>query len=228
MLESRSYGFVVKTPPSPYAHGPAIPDLSASIRSGSVLSTRQYCAAAESPAVKRIFLIVLASIVAASLCAAQAALDWAEVIALLTKAKTQATTCVQVLKSNGDKASVARAQLTYGMAEGEMDGIIAGLTIALVQGGDPSSLPTAQASLETAGKGLKEICDAAVKSVTPNTKGLWEEIAKGPIEPLIKAISDGVGALWTRHVEKDNLEVETKKTHLEAAKWPKFSDIAAR
>ena len=57
---------------------------------------------------KRIFLIVLASIVATSLCAAQAALDWAEVIALLTKAKTQATTCVQVLKSNGDKASVAR------------------------------------------------------------------------------------------------------------------------
>ena len=26
------------------------------------------------------------------------------------------------------------------------------------------------------------------------------------------AISDGVGALWTRHVEKDKLEIETKKT----------------
>jgi hypothetical protein len=132
------------------------------------------------------------------------------------------------LESNGDKASVARAQLTYGMAEAEMDGTIAGLTIALVQGGDPSSLPTAQASLETAGKGLKEICDAAVKTVTPNTKGLWEEIAKGAVEPLFKTISDGVSALWTRHVEKDKLELETKKTQLEAAKWPKFSDIAAQ
>jgi hypothetical protein len=114
------------------------------------------------------------------------------------------------------------------MAEAEMDGTIAGLTIALVQGGDPSSLPTAQASLETAGKGLKEICDAAVKTVTPNTKGLWEEIAKGAVEPLFKTISDGVSALWTRHVEKDKLELETKKTQLEAAKWPKFSDIAAQ
>ena len=92
-----------------------------------------------------------------------------------------------------------------------------------VQGGDPSSLPTTQASLETAGKGLKDVCDAAVKAVTPNTKGVWEEIAKGAVEPLFRAISDGVGALWTRHVEKDKLEIETKKTQLEAAKWPKFA-----
>jgi hypothetical protein len=178
--------------------------------------------------VKRIVMIVLASIVAASLCAAQAALGWPEVIALLAKARTQATTCVQVLKSNGDKASVGRAQLTYGMAEGEIDGVIAGLTTALVEGGDPSNLPTARASVETAGQGLKELCDAAVRTVTPNTKGVWEEIAKGAVEPLFKAISDGVGALWTRHVEKDKLELETKKTQLEAAKWPKFSDIAAQ
>ena len=34
-----------------------------------------------------------------------------------------------------------------------MDGVIAGLTTALVQGGDPSSLPTARASLEKAGQG---------------------------------------------------------------------------
>jgi len=45
---------------------------------------------------------------------------------------------------------------------------------------------------------------------------------------LFKAISDGVGALWTRHVEKDKLELETKKSQLEATKWPKFVDIAAR
>ncbi len=133
-----------------------------------------------------------------------------------------------MLKSNGDKAGLARAQLTYGMAEGEMDGVIAGLTTALVQGGDPDSLPTARTSLETAGKGLKEICDAAVKTIAPNTKGVWEEIAKGAVEPLFKAISDGVGALWTRQVEKDTLELETKKSQLEAAKWPKFGDIAAQ
>jgi hypothetical protein len=184
----------------------------------------------ESPAVKTVVLIAFACvcITPTTLCADEAPLGWPEVIGLLTKARTQATTCIQVLKSNGDKPTLTRVQLTYGMAEGEMDGVIAGLTTALVQGGDPSSLPTAQASLKTAGNGLKEICDAAVKTVTPNTKGIWEELAKGAVEPLIKAISDGVGALWTRHVEKDKLEIETKKTQLEAAKWPKFSDIAAQ
>jgi hypothetical protein len=119
-------------------------------------------------------LIVFASIVPATVCMAQAPpMGWPEVIGLLTKAKTQATTCVQVLKSNGDKAAIARAQLTYGMSEAEMDGVLAGLTIALVQGGNPDSLPTTRTSLETAGKGLKEICDAAVKSVprTPRACG---------------------------------------------------------
>ena len=137
---------------------------------------------------KRIFLIASASIwiVPATLCAAQASLGWPEVIALLTKARTQATTCVEVLKSSGDKAALASARLTYGMAEGEMDGVIAGLTTALVEGGDPDRLPTVRTSLETSGKGLKEICDAAVKTITPNTKGVWEEIAKGAVEPLIQ------------------------------------------
>jgi hypothetical protein len=203
----------------------------ASILVGYVLFIRNITRqrrALESPAVKRIFLIVFAWVIPGSFCMAQGPLGWPEVIGLLTKARTQATTCVQVLKSNGDKAAIANAQFTYGMAAGEIDDVIAGLTTALVEGGAPDSLPTARTSLETAGKGLKEICDAAVKTVAPNTKGVWEEIAKGAVEPLIKAISEGVGALWTRHVEKDTLEIETKRTQLEAAKWPNFSDIAAQ
>ena len=177
---------------------------------------------------KRIFLIVLAAIIPAVPCWAQTTLGWPEVIALLAKAKTQATACVEVLMSNGDKTAIATARLTYGMAEAEMDGVIAGLTTALVQGGEPSSLPTVRASLETTGEGLKEVCDEAVRTIAPHTKGVWEEIAKGPIEPLIKSISDGVGELWARHVEKGKLELETKRSQLEAAKWPRFSDIAAQ
>lgn len=79
-----------------------------------------------------------------------------------------------------------------------------------------------------AGKSLKEICDVATRSVAPNTKGVWGEIAKGAIEPVVNKISDGIGALWTRHVEKDKLAIETKKAQLEAARWPEFGDIAAR
>jgi hypothetical protein len=179
--------------------------------------------------VKRIVLIVSAFIwiTPATLRAGQATLGWPEVIALLTKARTQATTCVEVLKSSGDKAALASARLTYGMAEGDMDGVIRGLTTALIEGGDPDRLPTVRTSLEALGKSLKEICDAAVKTITPNTKGVREEVAKGAVEPLFGAISDGAGELWTRPVEKDKLELETKKSQLEAAKWPKFADIAA-
>jgi hypothetical protein len=205
----------------------------ASTRPGLVLPFPKYRAvgiAPENLAVKRIVLIVsvFLLIIPATLCAAQAILGWPEIIALLTKARTQATTCIEVLKSSEDKAALASARLTYGMAEGEMDGVIAGLTTALVEGGDPDRLPTVRTSLETSGKGLKEICDAAVKTITPNTKGVWEEVAKGAVEPLFKTISAGVGALWTRHVEKDKLELETTKSQLEAAKWPKFGDIAAQ
>jgi hypothetical protein len=192
----------------------------------------EYHAAAKSfgePAVKRIFWIAFASIIPATVCTAQTApMGWPEVIGLLAKAQRQAITCVQVLKSNGDKPALKSVELTYGMADGEIDEVIAGLTTALVEGGAPDSLPTVRTSLETAGKELKEICDAAVKTVTPNTKGVWEELAKGAVEPLFTTISGGVGALWTRHTEKDKLEIETKKTQLEAAKWPRFSDIAAQ
>jgi hypothetical protein len=109
-----------------------------------------------------------------------------------------------------------------------MDGVIAGLTTALVEGGKPESLPTVRASLEGSGKSLKTICDAETRAVAPNTKGVWEEIARAAIEPVVKAISDGVGALWARRVEKDKLELETKRAQLEAARWPEFADIAAR
>jgi hypothetical protein len=182
------------------------------------------------PTVKRTTLIVSASIwiFLTTLCTAQVTLGWPEVIALLSKARTQAITCVEVLNSSGDKAALANARLTYGMAEGEMDGVIAGLTTVLVEGGDPGRLPTVRTSLETSGKGLREICEAAVKTITPNTKGAWGEIAKGAVEPLFTAISDGVGALWTRHVETDKVKLETKKSQLEAAKWPKFGEIAAQ
>jgi len=65
--------------------------------------------------VKRIALILPASIwiVRATLCAAPATLRWPEVIALLTKARTKATTCVEMLEFGGDTVALASAGLTY-------------------------------------------------------------------------------------------------------------------
>jgi hypothetical protein len=139
----------------------------------------------------------------------------------------EAVACVGLLKSSGDEAAIDGAKRTYGIARAEMDGVVDGLVIALVDGGKPESLPTVRASLESSGQGLKAICDAATKTVAPNTKGVWEEIAKGAIEPVVKAVSDGVGGLWAQRVEKDRLALETKKAKLEVAKWPALGEIAA-
>lgn len=156
------------------------------------------------------------------------AMGWPEVIADLTKERSQAEACVGMIKSSRNTDAIASAKTTYGMAKAEMDGVIAGLATALVEGGKPDSLPTVRASLETSGKGLQQICDAADKTAPPNTKGVWDEIAKAAVEPVVKAISDGIGTLWARDVEKDKLELETKKAQLEAARWPEFGDVAAR
>src|SRR5271166_4480693 len=87
-------------------------------------------------------------------------MGWPETIERLTQERTQAQTCVTLLKPSGDTKAIATGRITYGAAKAEADGVIAGLTTTLVEGGKPESLPKVQASLENAGAGLKQICDA--------------------------------------------------------------------
>ena len=67
---------------------------------------------------------------------------------------------------------VVCAAETAPMGWPDMDGVIAGLTTALMQGGNPESLPKVRTNLETSGQTLQTICDAAVKTATPESKGL--------------------------------------------------------
>ncbi len=162
-----------------------------------------------------------------------APIGWPEVIADLTTERTQAETCVGLIKSRGDSPTIDSVKTTYIMAKADMDGVIAGLETALVDGGKPGSLPTIRPSLEAIASSLKEICAAAFATATPNTKGILDEIAKGvaegAVEPIVNSISDGVAALWAHYVvEPDKLALETKKAKLEAARWPEFADIAAK
>ena len=175
---------------------------------------------------RRIALLVAAALTVPA--AAATSLGWPETIEQLAEARSKAETCVETLKASSDKAAIATGRITYGAAKAEADGVIAGLTIALVEGGKPDALPTVLTSLKKAGAGLQEVCDAALKtaSAAGGTKGVVEDILKAPVEPIVNAISAGVGALWTRHVETDKLEQETIKTQLEAAKWPDFGGVA--
>ena len=154
---------------------------------------------------------------------AQTSLGWPETIELLAQERTQAKTCVETLKSSSDKAAVVTGRLTYGAAKSQSDGVIAGLAVALVQGGEPDALPMVLVSLKKAAAGLQEVCSAALTAASAaENKGLVEDILKAPIEPIVNAISSGVSVLWTGHVEKDKLELETITGQLDAAKWPDF------
>ena len=169
----------------------------------------------------------------AATVAAQAPMGWPEVIAALTTQRSNAETCVGLLKSRGDAATIDKAKASYGAARADMDGVIAGLETVLGEGGKPESLPNVRPSLETSAKSLKSICEAAEATATPNTKGLWDGIAEGvakaAIEPVVTKIADGVAAIWNHYfVEPDKLKLETRKSKLEAAKWPEFEKIAAK
>ena len=157
-----------------------------------------------------------------------ASVGWPETIQLLTKERSQAEACIGLLKATGDKAAITAARITYVTAKPEADAVIAGLTIALVQGGKPESLPGVLASLDRSGIGLQQICDAAVRAASARggTKDVRAEIAKDAIASVMNDLPSAVGGLWKHYFEKDPLELQTIRTQLEAAKWPEFGDIA--
>jgi len=155
--------------------------------------------------------------------AGQPEVGWPETVAQLAQERSQAQACADVLKAAGDKAAILNGRIAYGSAKAAADGVIAGLTVTLVQGGSPADLPKTIANLEKAGAGLREVCDDAIKAAkNAEGRGLVDDVVKAAVGPVVDALKSAVGALWTRHVEKDKLEIETIKGQLEAAKWPEF------
>jgi hypothetical protein len=169
-----------------------------------------------------IFGGLLIALAAASV-RAQPTVGWPETVDKLNEQRSQAEACLELLKDSGDKSTIRNGRIAYGVAKSASDGVIAGFTVGLVEGYKPEKLPPLQANLDRAGKGLKEVCDAAVNA-TPagGTKGVVEDLAKGAIEPVVDALKAAAGALWDRHVKMEELEIETIRSQLEAAKWPDF------
>ncbi len=128
------------------------------------------------------------------------------------------------MKAAGDKAAILDGRIAYGSAKAAADGAIAGLTVALVQGGNPADQPKLNANLDKAGAALQAVCDGAIKAAkkAAEGRGLIDDAVKAAVGPVVDALKAAAGALWTRHVEKDKLEIETIKAQLEAARWPDF------
>jgi hypothetical protein len=157
---------------------------------------------------------------------AQPTVGWPETVDKLNEQRSQAEACLELLRDSGDRAAIRNGRIAYGAAKSASDGVIAGFTVGLVEGYKPEKLPPVQANLDRAGRGLKEVCDAAVNAAPASgTKGVVEDLAKGAIEPVVDGLKAAAGALWERHVKMEELEIETIKGQLEAAKWPDFGSL---
>ena len=120
-------------------------------------------------------------------------------------------------------------RIAYGTAKAEFDAAITGLIVALGEGDKPEGLPVLNAKLEGGASGLKQFCDGVVALLPADEgrKGIVGDIAKGAIEPILKALSEGVAALYNNHRKDKALTRQTIQTQLEAAKWPDFGEVKA-
>jgi hypothetical protein len=156
------------------------------------------------------------------------AIGWQEAVARLAAERTRAEACAGLLRRYGDEAAKAQGQVAYSEAKAEVDGVIAGLTVALARRAEPASLPDLEGRLGREVTRLDAVCaraEAAAPQEAGAKGGVLAEIATGAVKPLIEAVQ----ALWldARHAsaENDRLTAKTIQTQLEAATWPKFGDV---
>jgi len=158
-----------------------------------------------------------------------AEIGWPEAVGRLAGERSKAETCAAVLKGYGEIEQVSQGQLAYGEAKANFDAVIAELITALTEGGNPKSLANLETDLAHGAEGLGKFCQT-VNDLLPSAsgrKGAIVDIAKGAVEPLIKALSEGVAALYNNHRKDEALTRETIKTQLEATKWPDFAEVRA-
>jgi hypothetical protein len=114
-------------------------------------------------------------------------------------------------------------------AKANFDGVIAGLITALTEGGAPKSLPSLEADLGHGATSLGNFCKMVSDLVlkTSGRKDVVADIANAAVEPLIKALSEGVATIYNNYRKDQALTRETIKTQLEATKWPNFAEVKA-
>jgi hypothetical protein len=161
------------------------------------------------------------------LAAAAPEINWQEAVARLKYERTQARTCVALLKKYGDAAARDHGAIAYTDAKAEYDAVIGGLQTALAQGEGPASLPDLEARLRRGFDRRTEFCDS-VKALLPplapgTSKGPIEEIVRGAVGPLLEAVV----ALWKEHHSEQHQTRDTIRIQLEDALWPSFDAVPA-
>jgi hypothetical protein len=179
------------------------------------------------------FLALLALFVlTGSVIAQPVAISWPDAVGQIAGERAKAETCVALMKKYGDDAQKARGQITYTTAKADFDAVIAGLIVALSAGQAPASLSSLQDKLSSGVSGLSQFCGTVInllpKTAGQTEKGVGIDILKAiPLEQLLKALSDGVAALYTNYRGDNTLTRKTIQTQLESARWPAFSEVKA-
>lgn len=153
-----------------------------------------------------------------------AALAWPDAIARLAAERTRAITCAAHARAlAGDTAALAAA---YGEAKAEMDGIIAGLSVALAEGRKPKALDDLPQRLEAAVTQREAFCRAVAERLPPAATGT--RLAMSDVLGLGKLVKELVEAgmsIWQRIADADKLRRDTIRAQLEATRWPSFGDV---
>jgi hypothetical protein len=168
------------------------------------------------------WLLPLAAVLAGMTRQAHA-INWQEAVARLAQERTQAETCVRLLKKYGDPAAVDRGALAYGEAKAEYDGIIAGLSVALARKAQPESLQDLEERLQR-GVAKRDAFCQSVHSLIPDQtgeRGVIDQIVSAALKPLIEALQ----AIYLRAKDDSALTRETIHTQLEATAWPDFAAV---
>src|SRR5262249_9513906 len=150
---------------------------------------------------------------------------WPEAVATLAAERTRAETCARLLKrhAGGDAAGVSGGGLAYAAAKGEVDAVLAGLTVVLAQRGPPPDLADLEARLTSGVQAREAFCMQVTALVPPDpgTRDLLVPLLGAFLPPLLEAAR----TLYTGQTERDRLLRQTIQTQLEATQWARFADI---
>ena len=174
-------------------------------------------------------LMIALSLAAAVPIAARAqemAMGWQEAVAELASERTRAEACVALLKRNaaGDAVVLGEGDWAYTQAKADMDGVIAGLVVALAEDDAPLSFETLRVQLERAVALREEFCTKAVALAPPQsgTKGPGVDVLAKVLGSLIDAAKE----IYLQRREEDVLSRKTIQTQVEATRWRGFGEIA--
>jgi hypothetical protein len=148
---------------------------------------------------------------------------WPEAIARLAAERTRASTCLDQARALGVAATDPLAA-AYGEAKAEVDGVIAGLSVALAERRRaPVALPELERRLEAGHAGRERFC-AALRDRLPaeatGQRNVLVQAIGGALKPLLEAVV----AIYGRAEDDDRLRRDTIRAQLEATRWPAFAD----